>query len=86
MKLGFSHFFDLLSAEVQVTVDIDVEWENGFPHLVINDVLDSTGKVSFLGNKDKLMEDIGFRIASLAEDDERLLEKAVEQYVFERAA
>ena len=86
MKLDFSHFFEFLSAEVQVVVDCHVADISRNPRLVIDNVLDSTGKVSLLHSDDKLMADIGFRIADLAEDDTKLLARAVAQDNDERRA
>lgn len=77
MKLGFCPFIDLLSTDIPCVVDATVAWELGTPHLVIDNILDSTGKVSLLHNEDKLFSDLGYRIADMAEGDERLLERAV---------
>lgn len=82
MRLGFCPSIGPLDGEVMI--DCDVEWELGFPHLVINAVLN--GKQNMLSCEDKLLADIGFRIADLAEDDERLLAMAVEQDNDEREA
>lgn len=86
MKLGYSHYFEFLSADVQVVVDCHVADISRNPRLVIDNVLDSTGKVSLLHCGDKFYADIGFRIADLAEDDARLLARAVEQDNDEREA
>jgi len=86
MKLAFCPFIDLLSTDIPCVADVSVEWELGSPKLVIDNILDSTGKVSLMFNEDQLMSDLGYRLATMAEDDERLLERAVEQDVFERAA
>jgi hypothetical protein len=86
MRLAFSPDFPLLSADLEFMVDVDVEWELGTPRLIVNDVLDSTGKVSLLHNDDRLMEDIGYRVADMAEDCPKLLAKAVEQDCYERTA
>jgi hypothetical protein len=86
MKLGFAPFFDLLSAEIQVVIDCHVNWDKGFAFLVIDDVLESYGSVSLLHSDDKLMKDIGFRIADMAEDDTKLLARAVAQDNDEREA
>ena len=72
--------------DFEAVVDVTLEWELGTPHLVIDNVLDSTGKVSLLHCDDKLMADIGFRIADLAEDDTKLLARAVAQDNDERRA
>jgi hypothetical protein len=92
MRLPFSPDFPLLSADIEFMVDCEVEWDGG-PHLVINDVLDASGKVSLLHNEDmedigyrKLLEDIGYRVADMAEDCPKLLAKAVEMDCFEEDA
>lgn len=85
MKLGFCPSIGPL--DIETIVDVTVEWELGEPHLVI-DAVSILGSETFnlLLSNDRLMQDIGCRIASMAEDDERLLDRAVEQYEFERAA
>lgn len=86
MKLGYCPWIDLLSTDIPCTVDASIEWELGTPHLVIDNVLDSTGKASLLFNDDKLFQDIGHRIADLAEKDEELLRRAVEEASYEECA
>ena len=84
MKLGFAP--SIGPFDFEVVVDVSVAWELGTPRLVIDNVLDSTGKVSMLHSDDKLMADIGFCIADLAEDDTKLLARAVAQDNDEREA
>lgn len=86
MKIGFTADICDSLPEIECILDADVEWELGNPHLVINDVLCSLGKASLMHAGDKLISDLGFRIASLAEDDEKLLARAVEDAVFEERA
>ena len=77
MRIGYCPDFELLgSPDINCTVDVSVEWDKGTPYLVIDDVL--VGKTSLLRNEDVLMAAIGARIADMAEDDARLLERAVE--------
>jgi hypothetical protein len=84
MKLGFAPTIGPFDFEV--IVDVTVAWELGTPRLVIDNVLDSTGKISLLRNADVLLEDIGYRIADMAEDDTKLLARAVAQDNDEREA
>jgi hypothetical protein len=86
MKLGFAPSIGPFDGEV--IVDCDVEWELGSPRLCINDVLDSGGKFSLLFDyeDEPLLTAIGFRIADMAEDDDRLLARAVAQDNDEREA
>lgn len=86
MKLPFSPDFPLLSADLEFIIDADVEWESGSPFLIINDVLDYSGKVSLLHHDDPFYEDIGFRVADMAEDCPKLLARATEQANYEDAA
>lgn len=86
MKLAFCPFIDLLSTDIPVIVDCRIVGLNQNPKLRIDNVLDSTGKVSLLHNHDSLFRDIGYRLADLAEYDEELLERAKEQHEFEREA
>lgn len=83
MKLGYCPWVDLLSTDIPCTVEASIEWELGTPHLVIDNVLDSTGKASLLFNEDKLFQDIGHRIADMAERDEELLERAKQEASYE---
>jgi hypothetical protein len=62
MKLDYSHFFDLISADAQVVIDCEVWWEKGTPSLVVNDVLEREGKVSLLhSTEDKFAIDCALR-------------------------
>lgn len=72
--------------DFECNIDADVEWEDGSPHLVINGVYEHSDRENLLLGDNKLLKDIAFTIADMAEDDERLLERAVEQDTFERAA
>jgi hypothetical protein len=84
MKLGFAP--SIGPFDFEVVVDVSVAWELGTPRLVIDNVLDSTGKVSLLFSDDKIIDDIGYRIADMAEDDTKLLARAVAQDNDEREA
>jgi hypothetical protein len=86
MKLGFCPDFPLLSADLEFVIEAYVDWEFDTPSLIIDDVLDCSGKVSLLRHDDELMQDIGFRIADMAEDDTKLLARAVAQDNDEREA
>jgi hypothetical protein len=82
MKLPFSISFDLIAAEAQAVIDCGIEWDKGTPTLRVDDVLDSTGKVSLF----HVWKDMACTIADFAESDERLLARAVERDVLEREA
>lgn len=82
MKIPFSCFFDLIAAEAQAVIDCGIEWDKGTPALRIDDVLDSTGKVSLF----HVWKDMAGTIAEAAENDDRLLARAVEQSLDEREA
>jgi hypothetical protein len=84
MKLEFAP--SIGPFDFEVVVDVSVAWELGTPRLVIDGVLDSTGKVSLLFSDDKIIDDIGYRIADMAEDDTKLLARAVAQDNDEREA
>lgn len=86
MKFPFTATICDCLPEIECIVDLDVEWDAGNPHLVINDVLCTEGKASLMHAGDKLVSDLGFRIADLAEDDDRLLARAVEDAVYEPRA
>lgn len=86
MRIPYCPWIDLLSTDIPCTVDCHVAWELGTPHLVIDNILDSTGKVSLLHNEDKLMRDIGYRIADMAEKDPELCDRAVQLASYEEAA
>jgi hypothetical protein len=85
MKLGFAPSIGFIF-DFECVVDVDLAWELGTPHLIVNDVLESSGKVSLLHSDDKLMAAIAYRIADLAEDDTKLLARAVAQDNDEREA
>jgi len=80
MKLGFCPSIGFI-LDFECMVDVDVEWELGTPHLVINDVFESTGKVSLMRavEDDQFWQQFALRICDEAEKDERLLERAVLQ-------
>lgn len=86
MKLGFTPSIGFI-LDFECIVDCDVEWEKGVPHLVVNDVFESAGRVSILhSTDDKFWREFALRIMGEAEDSERLLERAVERDVLERDA
>jgi hypothetical protein len=84
MKIGFCP--SIGPFDFEAVVDVTVAWELGTPRLVIDGVLDSTGKVSLLFSDDKTIDAIGWRIADMAEDDTKLLARAVAQDNDEREA
>jgi hypothetical protein len=86
MKLGFCPFIDLLSTDIPCVVDASIEWELGSPYLVIDNILDSTGKVSLMHNETEAFSELAYLIADIAEDDAELLGRAVEQASYEEAA
>lgn len=86
MKLPFTADICDCLPEIECIIDLDVEWDMGNPHLVINDVLCSEGKASLMHASDKLISDLGYRIVDLAEDSEKLLARAVEEAVYEPRA
>jgi hypothetical protein len=78
MKLGFAP--SIGPFDFEVVVDVTVAWELGTPHLVIDGVsILGSEKFNLLHSDDALMKDIGFRIADMAEDDTKLLARAVAQ-------
>lgn len=78
MKLPFSP--SIGPFDFEAVVDLTVAWELGTPHLVIDGVsILGNEKFNLLHCDDKLMKDIGYRIADLAEDDTKLLAEAVAQ-------
>ena len=86
MKLGFTPSIGFI-LDFECVVDCDVEWEKGVPHLVVNDVFESGGKVSILhSTDDKFWREFAGRIADEAERCPYLLERAVERDVLEREA
>jgi hypothetical protein len=86
MKLGFCPSIGFI-LDFECMVDVDVEWDLGTPHLVVNDVFESSGKVSlFNSTDDEFWLEFAHRIMDEAEDDERLLERAVAQDNDEREA
>jgi hypothetical protein len=86
MKLGYCPFIELLSTDIPCVVDASVEWELGTPHLVIDNILDSTGKVSLMHHETKAFSELAYLIADMAEADADLLGRAVEQASYEEAA
>jgi hypothetical protein len=86
MKLGYSPWIDLLSTDIPVTVDCHIAWELGTPHLVIDNILDSTGKVSLMHNETKAFSELAYLIADMAEADRELCDRAVQQASYEEAA
>jgi hypothetical protein len=85
MKLGFCPSIGFI-LDFECIVDVDVSWDLGTPHLVINDVFESSGKVSLLLADDDFWNEFAHRIMDEAEDDERLLARAVAQDNDEREA
>jgi len=59
--------------DFECVIDADLEWEDGEPVVVINDV-EFEGH-SLLRHNDKLMAQLGLRIADQAEDDDFVLER-----------
>ena len=86
MRIAFCPFIDLLSTDIPCILDVSVKWELGTPHLVIDNIYESGGKVSILFNNDPRYHGIGSLIADAAEHDEKLLDRAVEQADFDREA
>jgi hypothetical protein len=86
MKIGFCPFIDLLSTDIPCTVDCHVAWELGTPHLAIDNILDSTGKVSLMHHETKAFSELAYLIADMAEGDADLRGRAVEQASYEEAA
>lgn len=79
MKLGFCPSIGFI-LDFECMVDLDVEWELGTPHLAVNDVFESSGKVSLLhSTDDKFWREFAMRIMDEAERSERLLARAVAQ-------
>lgn len=85
MKLGFCADIGFIES-FECIIDCDVEFDRSGEKLIINDVLDSTGKVSILVNDDEFFREFAFRIVKQAEADEKLLFLAVEQAVEDREA
>jgi hypothetical protein len=77
MRITYCPWFDLLSSDIPVVLDLTVEWELGTPHLVIDNILDSTGKVSLMHHEKKAFSELAYLIADMAEGDDRLLAEAV---------
>lgn len=84
MRIPYSADIGLI-LDFECFVEVSIEGARHQPHLVIDDILDDSGKQSLLRHPDKLMRDLGFRIADIAEDDERLLATAVEQQLEDAA-
>lgn len=77
MKIPFA--IEVGPMPVECILDVDVEWDRGNPHIVIDGVsILGDEKHNLLLSDDVLMVEIAARIANAAEDDERLLERAVE--------
>lgn len=86
MKLAFAHYEDLVSADCQVVVDCSLKWDGGDATLIVDDVLDTTGKVSLFGQSSKFWQEFACRIAEAAENSEKLREEAIAQWDDEREA
>lgn len=86
MRIPYCPWIDLLSTDIPCTVDCHVAWELGTPHLVIDNILDSTGKVSLMHHETKAFSELAYFIADMAETDAELLGRAVEQASYEEAA
>lgn len=86
MKLGFTPSIGFI-LDFECVVDCSVEWENGYAKLCVDNVFDSTGKVSILHSTgDKFWNEFGCRIAEEAEKCPRLLADAIAQWDDERDA
>jgi len=70
--------------DLECEIELDVSWELGTPHLVINGVYEHSDKANLLHGDNKLLKDMAFEIADMAEDDEWLLARAVEADADER--
>jgi hypothetical protein len=86
MRIPFCPWIELLSTDIPVIADVSIEWDCGTPHLVIDSILDSTGKVSLMHNEKKAFSELAYLIADMAEGDADLLGRAVEQASYEEAA
>ena len=86
MKLDYSAFDEFLGVDFPCTIDCRVVGMSQNPRLVIDNVLDSTGKASLLHNENKLYRDIGHHIADIAERDSTLLAEAVARAAYGEAA
>lgn len=85
MKLGFSP--SIGPFDFEAVVDVTVEWELGTARLVIDRVCAlGSEKLNLMVCDDPLLKAIGLHIADLAEDDSRLLARAVAQDNDEREA
>lgn len=82
MKLAFCP--SIGPFDFECSIDADVEWEDGSPHLVINGVYEHSDRENLLLGDNKLLKDIALTIADLAEDDSNLLARAVESEADER--
>lgn len=77
MKLPFCPFIDLLNAECEFVIDCHLEGSLGNFALAVDDVLDVTGKVSLLLNDEPFIVAAGVYVADLAENDDKLLDRAI---------
>lgn len=62
--------------DFECEIDVDIEWDTGLPNVVLNDVL-VNGR-SLLRHDDELMVALGLRIMDIAEDDDTIMDKALE--------
>lgn len=65
-------------------VDLELDWDSSPPRLVINGVYEHSDKENLLLGENKLLKDLALEIADMAEDDERLLARAIEADADER--
>jgi hypothetical protein len=86
MKLGYCAFDEFLGTDFPVVVDCHVVGMSQNPSLVIDNILDISGKASLLHNENKLYRDIGHHIADMAERDSTLLAEAVARAAYGEAA
>lgn len=63
--------------DMEVELEASLEWEEGEPRVVIDGVY--VGKHNLIINDDPLTRDLGLRIADMAEDDDSLTSKVMEQ-------
>ncbi len=82
MRLAFCPSIGPFDLECDVDVSLDYDYEP--PRLVINGVYEHSDKANLLHGDNKLLKDMAFEIADMAEDDEHLMARAIEAYADER--
>lgn len=75
MKLDYCATIGLI-CDFECEIEASIDWDNGEPILVIDDV--TVDGHSLSRNDDSLMQLLAYRIADLAEDDEDLLSTAID--------